>query len=249
MVEEKNRFNPTFENGGYWEYYKDIERQFESFLELVPYLEGNERTYSFRLANIMLVIGAHIDSAFKKIAQDPYFISEYPEMINPKIKKGVHKGEQRDQEMIDYLSISEQYKLYEKGVIFKRLPNSEEVFPFKEYKKEFGKVPYWWTAYNGIKHDFSANFVKADLMTTRDALAGAFLLNVVYKPASERLFKYHMLTPKYQQGTTFFETYNDNFNGQEIYPKRDLRLKYKNPFKIETSLFSYDYEEPSENRT
>ena len=29
--EEKEKgFNPTFENGGYWEYYKDLERQFEA---------------------------------------------------------------------------------------------------------------------------------------------------------------------------------------------------------------------------
>ena len=33
-------FTPTFENGGYWEYYKDLEGQFENFLESVPYLSG-----------------------------------------------------------------------------------------------------------------------------------------------------------------------------------------------------------------
>jgi len=66
-------FEPTFENGGYWEYYKDLERQFESFLEYVPFLDGNENTYSFRLANLILSIGAHIDSAFKEVAKTQPF--------------------------------------------------------------------------------------------------------------------------------------------------------------------------------
>ena len=80
-------FNPSFENGGYWEYYKDLERQFENFLDYVPYLEGNENTYSFRLANMILTVGAHIDSALKKIAEDSIFSGKYPDMINPKAKK------------------------------------------------------------------------------------------------------------------------------------------------------------------
>ena len=77
---EQQGFNPTFENRGFWEYYKDLERQFENFLNYVPYLKDNESTYSFRLANILLGIGAHIDSAFKKIAEDPSFSGKYPEM-------------------------------------------------------------------------------------------------------------------------------------------------------------------------
>ena len=32
-------FEPTFENGGFWEYYRTLERQFEDFLDYVPYLE------------------------------------------------------------------------------------------------------------------------------------------------------------------------------------------------------------------
>ena len=73
-MEEKERgFNPTFENGGFWEYYKDLERQFEDFLKDVPYLEGNEKTYSFKLLNIFLSIGGHIDSAFKELARYQQF--------------------------------------------------------------------------------------------------------------------------------------------------------------------------------
>ncbi len=197
MAQEEKGFKPDFENGGFWEYYKDLERQFESFLEYVPYLEGNENTYSFRLANIFLAVGAHIDSALKKIAEDPNFSGKYPEMINPKVKKGEHKGGPRDQELIDYYPLSEEYKLYEKVVVFKSLPKREEVLPFKEYRKDLGKVPYWWTAYNHVKHNFSEDFKQANLKTVRDALAGAFLLNVIYEPAADRLAKYGLVKDKY----------------------------------------------------
>jgi len=74
MAKEEKGFNPTFENGGYWEYYKDLERQFENFLDYVPYLEGNEKTYSFRLASILLSIGSHVDSAFKEMSKYPDFL-------------------------------------------------------------------------------------------------------------------------------------------------------------------------------
>jgi hypothetical protein len=72
----------AFEEGYFWEYYMDLERQFMEYLNYVPYLQGNERTYSFRLANLILMIGAHIDSAFKEIAKFPEFSNDYPQMLN-----------------------------------------------------------------------------------------------------------------------------------------------------------------------
>src|SRR3990172_12589089 len=68
MVVPSKGFNPTFENGGFWEYYKDLERQFEEFLTYVPYFGKNESTCSFRLLNILLNIGGYVDSAFKEMA-------------------------------------------------------------------------------------------------------------------------------------------------------------------------------------
>lgn len=46
-----------FGNGIFWELYKDLERQFQTFLEYTPYLEGNENVYSFKLLNLILSIG------------------------------------------------------------------------------------------------------------------------------------------------------------------------------------------------
>jgi hypothetical protein len=232
MTEEEQRFNPTFENGGYWEYYKDIERQFDDFLEYVPYIEGNEKTYSFKLLNLFLSIGGHIDSAFKEMARYSEFV-EKPSCIDI-----LRRAEEKSGIIISGIrAFDEIYGLCSKKVIFKSLPERTILAPFTY------SMPEWWNYYNDIKHNVSDNLKKANLKNVRDALAGAFLLNVIHKPAKDRLFKLHLIEPKYQQGTSYFEVYNDKFGDQEMYPKRDPRINYKNPFTIETPIFLYDYEE------
>lgn len=240
MAKKEIGFNPNFENGGFWEYYKDLERQFEDFLEYVPYLEGNENTYSFRLANILLSIGAHIDSALKKVAEDSCFSSKYPKMLNPVVEKGAKKGKTREQTFCDFYPLSEEYKLYEKTVIFKCLPKREVTIPFKEYRKELGKVPYWWTTYNHVKHKFAENFKQANLKAVKDALAGAFLLNVVYEPATVRLAKYGLVKLKYYsvdhcgEKLTFLRGNCKNYKGL-VEPERAFDCI------VETPLFVYEY--------
>lgn len=244
---EPQAFKPNFENRGFWEYYKDLERQFDNFLTQVPYLETNENTYSFRLANILLAIGAHIDSALKIIAKDPNFSSKYPDMINPKVKRGEHKGEERDQELLDYYPISEEYVLPEMIVVFKCLPERENLLPFREFqKKEGNKVPYWWTAYNHVKHFFSEDFKQANLKTVRDALAGAFLINVLYEPASLQLFDYGLFKPIYPQGESFVQPLYDTFRGRNPFKTRPPNPDFKpieDAFIIETPLFIFNYME------
>ena len=165
-MEQKERFNPTFENGGFWEYYRDLERQFENYLYYVPYLLGNENTYSFRLANLILAIGAHIDSAFKEIAKYTVLFGKYPEILSPKTKD----GKSRKPTIKDYYPISEVYKLTEESVMFKCLPYREQLVPFYQYQRKSGETtPDWWTAYNKVKHKFSEYFKEAKLKTVRDA--------------------------------------------------------------------------------
>jgi hypothetical protein len=238
-VKQRKGFNPTFENGGFWEYYKDLERQFEDFLEYVPYLEGNEETYSFRLANLILSIGAHIDSALKEIAKYSDFPSKYLEMLNPTTKK----GKPRKPSIKDYYPISEEYKLTEEVVTFKCLPDREQLKPFLLYQRKTGETcPDWWNAYNKVKHNFNENFKEAKLKTVRDALAGAFLLNVIHEPSADRLFKYGLLKEKYKPKG--FGQIHDKFRGKEIQPTCCSPPDTKDQFVIETALFLYDYEKP-----
>lgn len=223
-------FIPTFENGGYWEYYKDLERQFENFLEYVPYLSGNEKTYSFRLANLLLATGAHIDCAFKEIAKYPEFSTKYPEIAN-KSKPTI----------ADYYPLALEYALSQRKVMFKRLPEQEQITPFQQYIKTEEKIetPTWWKVHNQVKHHFSENFDKANLQNVRDALAGAFLLNVIHTPSYVWLMECRVITPRIKSkaiGVNAFMISKDWIS--KFKAKGASAKKYG---VIETSLFYYEY--------
>jgi hypothetical protein len=223
------KFEPTFENGGFWEYYKDLERQFENFLEYVPYLEGNKKTYSFRLASLILSLGAHIDSAFKEVAKFQDFSDKYP-----RLRKKAEKGKTG---ISDYFPLAQSYQLSEREVRFKCLPNGITVIPFKDYlrKKKRVSTPYWWRVYNKVKHQFSDNFKKATLRTTRDALAAAFLLNAIHTPSATRLAEFGLVKSK-------ITTEPLNQPDLKVF-KENLEKRRGYWGSIETPLFIYDYEQ------
>ena len=223
-MEDKIKFRASFENGAFWEYYKDLERQFIEYLNCVPYLDGNETTYSFRLANLILSIGAHIDSAFKEMTKYHKFSRKYPHLLK-------RDGTPKKLNIKDYNPLISEYELQRVSVDFKRLPERESVTPFSQYKIVNDNVdtPEWWRVYNGIKHEFSENFQKANLKNGRDALAGAFSLNVVHEPVLVRFTEHRLLLDrwKYLPITLYqLETYLKNSRPECI---------------IETEVFFYDY--------
>ena len=227
---KQNSFDLHFENGGFWEYYRALEQQFEDFLNYVPYLEGNEKTYSFKLLNIFLSICAHIDSAFKELARYPKFadIDSCKEVLDRTSDKlGIIVSGIR--------AFEEIYAISSMTVTFKVLPNRISITPFNCQK------PQWWDFYNDLKHDISVNLTKANLENVRDALAGAFLLNVIHEPAALRLYDYNILKPNYPQGETFWAPTYDSFRGKQR-KNRPTHEPIEDAFTIETSLFSFDYE-------
>lgn len=231
-----------FSNGYFWELYRDLEKQFSLFLEYVPFLKGNEATYSFKLLNLMLSIGGHIDSAFLEMARYSEFkdsekckkmlkkkkdFDEYKKCVE---KKGKWKGKKPSPpSLIDYVEcFEEQYELSKIKVNFKCIPERVPLTPFKENDNGKPRIE-WWDDYNQLKHNVGENLKNANLQNTRDALACAFLLNVIHKPAILRLNDYGLIKPK-----------NDrcNYSREEM----EKMLKDSRPnVTIETDLFHYDY--------
>jgi hypothetical protein len=174
-----------FESGIFWELYLDLERQFQSFLEFVPYMKGNEKTFSFKLQNLILSIGGYVDSAFKEMAfyrgrlYDDKSLTEIRALTEKKRIVSV---------TLPLIAFEKKYKLSMKTVTFKRLPGREDITPFKS-----PGTPEWWKLYNKLKHDVGLNLKQANLRNTRDALAGAFLLNVVHTPSALRLNEYNLI--------------------------------------------------------
>ena len=247
----------NFEKGIFWELYLDLETQFKNFLEYVPYLPGNENTYSFKLLNLILSIGGHVDSAFKEMARYPKFSGDEKckkilELLK-KSKEDIEKGKgpkfpsiKHYLETFDKLHLARFDKvarayvsdeLSKMKVIFKRLPEREDVIPFNPYNRRT-KAPEWWEIYNGLKHDVSLNIEKANLKNTRDALAGAFLLNVIHEPAFRRLFEFGILKLESYGGIGTIA--RESWVSPE-YLEQDIRKGISTPYFVETPLFIYKY--------
>jgi len=191
----------NFEKGIFWELYKDLERQFQNFLEYVPYLNGNENVYSFRLLNLILSIGGHVDSAFKEMARYPDFSS------NEDCKEILERLEEKPPIIpikLPLRAFEKEYNLSTREVIFKRLSQQESIAPFKRNNLKTN-IPKWWNFYNELKHDVSLNIKKANLKNTCDALAGAFLLNAVHKPVASKLHELGVLKIPYVNSDVKFE--------------------------------------------
>ena len=221
-MSEKTKDN--FERGIFWELYKDLERQFQDFLEYVPYLSGNETVYSFKLLNLILSIGGHVDSAFKEMARYPEFSGNNDcREILKKVKK-----KQTIPVTLPLKAFETEYKLSEKTIIFKRLPERENITPFKP-RSARAQSPKWWKTHNDVKHDVGVNIKEASLQTVRDALAGAFLLNVIHIPGAIRLRKYGVLKEKSEIPDWQFE--------ERI--KRHEKVRAE----VTTPLFIYDFDQ------
>ena len=94
------------------------------------------------------------------------------------------------------------------------------------------RIPQWWFFYNDLKHDVSFNIKEANLRNTRDALAGAFLLNVVHFPSIERLCKHKLIKSDFRPNVVVCQTLME-----QLEKKRDYWAH------IETPIFRYDYDQ------
>jgi len=233
-----------FTDGTFWELYTDLEFQFQGFLKAVPFTKRNEKTHSFRLLNLILSIGGYIDSAFKEMTRYPDFSrnTNCKEILKilKESQKRVKLGKNPFTVSIELplKAFDSIYRLSNRKVVFKYLPERVEVVPFTPHNPKT-KAPKWWEIYNGLKHDVGKNIENANLKNTRDALAGAFLLNVIHIPAALRLFRYGVTKTDYTGrgiGVIAVDTGLGETGLQQI-----LKKQRKYPLFVETSVFKYDY--------
>lgn len=231
----------SFENGFFWELYLDLERQFRNFLEYVPYLQENENVYSFKLLNLIVSVGGHVDSAFKEMARYPEFsgIEECKKILRilKKSEENIKVGKPPKPVPI-YFHLKAFDKLYgisKDRIIFKRLPEGELITPFHPHNPKTG-APEWWDIYNGLKHDVSVNIQKASLRNALLALGGACILNVRHIPAVFRLYDFGLLKLAWE------EKFYRKPACEEI-PREQVKdmLDENSPFCVETPLFTYLY--------
>jgi len=254
MNEETKRVEDSFESGYLWELYMDLERQFENFLEYVPYIDENESVHSFKLLNLITSIGGYVDSAFKEMARYPRFSDnkDCHEIIRrlTESKENIEKDLPPNYPGIRLClqAFEKECQLSSRRLVFKKLEGRQIITPFKPCNPKT-KAPDWWDIYNGLKHNLGVNFKEANLKNTLNALGGAFLLNVTHEPSILRLFKYGVL--KVEHSVSHGSPLEAISLSEPFLPTKDHEkalqwmLENKKEFKgiVETPLFLCCYRE------
>jgi hypothetical protein len=138
----------------HWNYFLVLESDLEQLSKYIEFADSNFKTYSQKLAHLLLAAGSEVDVVLKGICKkiDSQFKNEniecYRELIN-----------------------SEFPKLHELNV---RLPRyGLEISPWDNWKNN--KTPKWWRDYNQVKHNRDEYFSKANLWNAIASMAGLFL--------------------------------------------------------------------------
>lgn len=139
----------------YWQYYLNLEADFNGATEFVTLDEDNFETFSIVYQKLLLAIGSECEILFKELC---------------------------DFESEDFKKISD-YKAEIKSRNLMLLDNSVRIMKFSKMMKiePLGeewpdKTPGWWKQYNEVKHGRSMNYRKANLKNVLYALASLYLL-------------------------------------------------------------------------
>ncbi len=150
----------------HWNYLLAIERDLDELSRYVEFDEKNFDCFSIEIARVLLAAGAEVDVVCKQICRvidsksSADSINKYRSEIKP-VFPGIPQF----------------------GVLLPRF--GLRLRPWDEWKKASG-VPFWWTAYNRIKHHRDSEYHRANLKNALNAVAGLFVMVLyLYKHKAE----------------------------------------------------------------
>ena len=160
MVIESYKIEP------HWNYLLAIERDLDELSRYVEFNEKNFGCFSIEITRVLLASGAEVDVVCKQICR----------VINAK-------------------SSADSINKYRSEIkaAFPGIPQFEVLLPrfglrlkpWDEWRKADG-VPFWWTAYNKIKHHRDSEYHRAHLKNALNAVAGLFvMLLYLYKDKAQ----------------------------------------------------------------
>lgn len=187
----------------YWNYYRELEREFLETRKYVEVTKRNFSTYSLEYLKIFVATCSEIDVVGKAMAKFLYptfdyknsSISKWWYLIQDKYAlKETYNSEHKTKEELRSFTLQE----YSCGDI-----DGLELRPWKNYhldksmskkRKEIIKLsqgcktPSWWKEYNSVKHERikllerneSSNFPKANLMNVLWALSALYVLEKAF---------------------------------------------------------------------
>jgi hypothetical protein len=140
----------------HWNYLLAIERELNEISRFVEFDERNFDCFSIEIARLLLTSAAEVDVVCKQICKS----------INHKSKADkIHKYKT---EILSTFPGMPQFQ-----VIMPRFGLT--LTPWDEWSKPHS-VPFWWTAYNKIKHQRNSEYHRASLKNVLNAVAGLYVM-------------------------------------------------------------------------
>ena len=173
----------------HWNYFLSIEEDVDRLARFIEFTTNNFSTYSVEMARILFAAASEVDVIAKLLcsnvapAQKAEDINDYKDILNPY-----------------FLNIKDL------EVFITRYGLS--LTPWDEWKRNTN--PFWWKAYNNVKHERNQYFPEANLKNTLNAISGLYIFLLYYykkemddgslKPCTkllsldEKLVKHTMIT-------------------------------------------------------
>ena len=139
-----------------WAAYKSIEDDMGRIVEYLPLETKQYMVFSFKLADIIIRCCTQVESVFKDLVRERMFLENLSK---------------DDYEKLNKLNLTKE--------AFTIRANGDAFAPFSIFfEDETNKsIPFWWTTYNKLKHDYSKNLELANLQAAICALGSLFILN------------------------------------------------------------------------
>jgi len=154
----------------HWNYFLAIERELWETTRYVELDQENYSTYSIEFAKILMTSCAEIDSVAKLICQ---------ELDKNNRPPGVSQFNPKNTNIDDYCKrIAPVYSKFCDFEIEIPQYNNLSFKPWRAWRRNGS--PFWWRAYNDVKHNLDKNFAKAKLENALNAVAGLMVMTLYY---------------------------------------------------------------------
>lgn len=174
-------------NGGLFDQYQIIEQDFIDFIKIIPIDEEEHlKVYSPVLKDIIIRCCVQIETFFKEWAK--YSISNNSEISLYSKYMSLKGGELRKERAWnfgDYYYFKSEFDIHK---VFVRATN-QTLMPFETWESE-KNAPFWWNAYNAIKHSGISSKREGNLKNALYALAALFQMQCVNRYSRSFLQEY-----------------------------------------------------------
>ncbi|MDQ1280053.1 MAG: hypothetical protein QG670_1315 [Thermoproteota archaeon] len=230
----------VFEKGTCWTLFEDMEHELIHFFEYSPYTDDNSNVVSPKLLALIMQVCEYIEATFREMTKFEGFknIREFKKMQSFEIKgykKYNLKLAKEAFESIYHLSSNG------KGEIIAKLEIGEKyLVPFSSLAQDKDMKPDWWQAPSNKTKNWLKSLEKANADNALQALAGAFLLNVVHYPSIKRLWLIGRLETVRKIGDDLKGDYLPEHIFDKTLAESALELEpFKYSYRVETALFKF----------